>query len=281
MLLHFNKKFILFYKKSLQKKKYNWTSFFNKPNLTSKNNKDYEVLKRRARYIHWRLNIRIFFSKRNKFFRNLTFVLGFSRLNEKKKRLKRQRMFFVFLCFLYGLKRVKQMKTKIQQAKKAFLKKQNLQLLISTLESQLVIVLIRMLFVLNNAWAKYILFKKLIYVNGLLAVQLSYPVIKGDLITINLLEYLNIRDFIGSKANKQVNLNVQQKKQKRFNFYFYCKWLFQRTGAMFKLFYKPIKSIFFNYYRRGFLKHQLSQIVLLNFFVKKNTKLIFNDSTLF
>jgi len=265
MLPVFNLKFSSFFFYLFTNKKASaWNLFFNRSKLTKTESWAYRVLTRRDRFFFGRLNYRIFFSKRNKFFKNFFFTLTFSRGDEKRRRLKKQNVFFVFLCLLYGFKRKKKFKAKLSFVKRARLKLSRLENLIVELERRLLVVIIRMSFTLNYAWAVYLISKGLVFLNGIFINCIGTSLNLGDLISINLLEYLNLVHF------KPTN--------KMSNFFRYCMWLYGRlfienSSSTFNfgsgLIKKKFCNFYFNFYRETLFSLRMRQFSFLNFFIQK------------
>lgn len=241
----------------------NWDFFLFRRKLNSTELWAHRTIRRGKRYTLVRKNYRIFFSKRNKLFKNLSFMLEFNKFGERKKRLKRQLVFLRWLRALYGLKRASFFTSKMYLAKMKNSNLIRLEVLLQLLERQLLIVLVRMIFVLNNAWGRYTISRGMIFLNGLRILSPTFLVSLHDLISVQVIEYLN--PFTLSKSAKESNL------------YKYCMWLLLKTSIYYATdVYKNIKKLrfgFFGYYAYMHSKYVMKKSHLSSFFLINNKKL--------
>jgi len=257
--------------KASQSMQTKWKDFYTRLIPSRAERWAYRVLSRRRKRKMAKINFRIFFSKRNRFFKTLGYLMTFNRFGESKLKFKKEKFFFRFLALIYGLRKLQALKTGV-----SFFKKKKIHglaknhALLTMLESQLHLILVRMLFVISGPWARFIINKKLVFVNGIVVTNFFFLVNRGALITINLLEFLNIRRLGRSNFN-------QKWKKPRSNYFKYCIWLFKQgssVSALARRFLRPtvagytLSRFSFLFFWRSFLHQRFNQLLLLLAFTR-------------
>jgi ribosomal protein S4 len=191
-------------------------------------------------------NMRIFFFKRNKFFRNLSNTLNFSRQWEVIKRTKRQLVFINWIKFLYGIKRLFFLSKKVIFVKNKLVRLVKMQLILSILERHLIIVLLRMVFVVNLIWAKYLILKRCIFVNGLICCFKFYTIQNMDMLTLYIKQKKNLK-----RGKFYKNLLVKS----------YVNWLVLKKYSLYKLFLNTLVK-FGNSFKQKYVFFQIQRVIL-------------------